>query len=72
MTSDVIIYLSCIGYSFGSGWDYKEPHKKYLGKLYMEKNNTDISYAIITINNSHISPNPNYLYRKNKNLPYRR
>ena len=50
----------------------KEPHKKYLGKLYMEKNNMDIFYAIITINNSHISPNPNYLYRKNKNLPYRR
>ena len=36
----------------------KEPHKKYLGKLYMEKNNMDIFYAIITINNSHISPNP--------------
>ena len=50
----------------------KEPHKKYLGKLYMEKITWTYFYAIITINNSHISPNPNYLYRKNKNLPYRR
>ena len=32
--------------------------QKILRKIIYGKNNMDISYAIITINNSHISPNP--------------